>query len=242
MLSVERLLVELALGGRLEGEELQRLLSSAGIGERATVLVFEPPDVQAGAEVLDRCLAEIGVHALTGVYEDLLCAIVEDVDALPLAERLRATLGRRLGETRAAVSRTLQSGMVRQGFAEARSALEAVRSANGQAPEVASYENLGALELLLAALPEETLESYCRSVLGRVEGEERSYGEELLRSLDVFVEHNGHWERAAQALYCHRHTLRYRVRRIEALTERDFSRARDRIELWLALRGRELLR
>ena len=61
-----------------------------------------------------------------------------------------------------------------------------------------------------------------------------------MRSLDVFIEHNGHWEKAASALYCHRHTLRYRIRRIEQLTGRDFSNARDRIEFWLALRGREL--
>ena len=39
-----------------------------------------------------------------------------------------------------------------------------------------------------------------------------------------------------------RHTLRYRIRRIEQLTGRDFSNARGRIEFWLALRGRELAR
>ncbi len=84
--------------------------------------------------------------------------------------------------------------------------------------------------------------SYCRGVLGPVEQGEGEYGDELLRSLDVFIEHNGHWEKAASALYCHRHTLRYRIRRVEQLTGRDFSSARDRIEFWLALRGRELAR
>ena len=44
------------------------------------------------------------------------------------------------------------------------------------------------------------------------------------------------------ALFCHRHTLRYRIRRVEQLTGRDFGTARDRIEVWLALRGRELAR
>ena len=42
-------------------------------------------------------------------------------------------------------------------------------------------------------------------------------------------------------LYCHRHTLRYRIRKIEELTGRDLASARDRIEFWLALRGRELV-
>jgi purine catabolism regulator len=41
-------------------------------------------------------------------------------------------------------------------------------------------------------------------------------------------------------LFCHRHTLRYRIRRIEELTGRDLGNARDRIEFWLALRGKEI--
>uniref|UniRef100_UPI003FD59A31 PucR family transcriptional regulator n=1 Tax=Pseudomonas indica TaxID=137658 RepID=UPI003FD59A31 len=65
---------------------------------------------------------------------------------------------------------------------------------------------------------------------------------ELLRSLEAFIERNGQWERAARDLYCHRHTLRYRIRRIEELTGRDLNQAQDRIELWLALRARELVR
>ena len=45
--------------------------------------------------------------------------------------------------------------------------------------------------------------------------------------------------RAAQ-VFCHRHTLRYRIRRVEELTARSLTSPRDRIEFWLALRGREL--
>ena len=64
---------------------------------------------------------------------------------------------------------------------------------------------------------------------------------ELMRSLEAFIEENGQWERAAKRLFCHRHTLRYRIRRVEELTGRDLASARDRIEFWLALRGRELI-
>jgi purine catabolism regulator len=62
-----------------------------------------------------------------------------------------------------------------------------------------------------------------------------------MRSLEAFIECNGQWERAARALYCHRHTLRYRIRRVEELTGRSLDSARDRIDFWLALRGRELI-
>ncbi len=163
-------------------------------------------------------------------------------DPIELAKRVRAELRSRFGDVRAAASRPAPTHMLRRSFHEARCALEAVRLANGAAPEVATYENLGAFQLLLSLQDEEALASYCRSVLGPVESDEGGYGDELLRSLDVFIEQNGHWEKAAQALYCHRHTLRYRIKRVEALTGRDFSRARDRIEFWLALRGRELAR
>ena len=74
-------------------------------------------------------------------------------------------------------------------------------------------------------------------------GERRGeYGGELIRSLEAFLEHNGQWEKAASDLFCHRHTLRYRIRRVEQLTGRDLGTARDRIEFWLALRARELVR
>jgi DNA-binding PucR family transcriptional regulator len=163
-------------------------------------------------------------------------------DPMELARRVRGELRARFGDVRAAASRPAPTHNLRRSFHEARCALEAVRLANGGAPEVASYKDLGAFQLLLSIQDDDALASYCQSVLGPVESDEGEYGDELLRSLDVFIEQNGHWERAAQMLYCHRHTLRYRIKRVEALTGRDFSHARDRIEFWLALRGRELAR
>jgi len=163
-------------------------------------------------------------------------------DPFELARRIRGELQSGFGEVRAAASRPALTHNLRRSFHEARCALEAVRLSNGSAPEVASYKDLGAFQLLLSLQDDDALASYCHSVLGPVESDEGGYGDELLRSLDVFIEQNGHWERAAQALYCHRHTLRYRIKRVEQLTGRDFSHARDRIEFWLALRGRELAR
>ena len=159
-----------------------------------------------------------------------------------LAGRIRAELAARLGtDVAAAASRPAATHALRLSFHEARCALEAARLRNGAGTQtVATFRDLGAFQLLLSLQDDDALTSYCRSVLGPVEQGEGEYGEELLRSLDVFIENNGHWERAASALYCHRHTLRYRIKRVEQLTGRDLSSARDRIEFWLALRGREL--
>jgi PucR family transcriptional regulator, purine catabolism regulatory protein len=237
-----------ALTGHLYPEELQARLRPFGIGERVAVLAFAPSDPSAAAASLERILERERVHNLVAIRGKLLCAVIDPDtlgdgrDPIELARKVRGELVERFGALGAAASRPAATHSLRLSFHEARCALEAVRLQNGDAPEVASYRDLGAFQLLLSLQDDDALISYCRGVLGPVEQGEGDYGDELLRSLDVFIEHNGHWEKAASALYCHRHTLRYRIRRVEQLTGRDFSRARDRIEFWLALRGRELAR
>jgi purine catabolism regulator len=233
-----------ALTGHLYPEDLQARLRPFGIGEQVAVLAFALEDPSAAAAPLERTLERESAHSLVAIRAGLLCAVVDadELDPIELAREIRRELSARFGEVRAAASRAAPTHSLRLSFHEARCALEAVRLQNGSAPEVASHRDLGAFQLLLSLQDDDALISYCRGVLGPVEQGEGDYGNELLRSLDVFIEHNGHWEKAASALYCHRHTLRYRVRRVEQLTGRDFSSARDRIEFWLALRGRELAR
>ena len=113
-------------------------------------------------------------------------------------------------------------------------------AANGVA-ELATYRDLGSFQLLLSLQDDDALRLFCDSILAPIEDSEGAYGGELMRSLEAFIECNGQWERAAKALFCHRHTLRYRIRRVEELTGRSLDSARDRIDFWLALRGRELV-
>jgi purine catabolism regulator len=233
-----------ALTGHLYPEELQSRLRPFGIGDQVAVLAFSLADPSSAAGSLERILEREHVNDLVAIRAGLLCAVIDAAgqDPVELARKIRAELAVNFGEVRAAASRAAATHSLRLSFHEARCALEAVRLANGDAPEVASYKDLGAFQLLLSLQDDDALVSYCRGVLGPVEQGEGDYGDELLRSLDVFIEHNGHWEKAANALFCHRHTLRYRIRRVEQLTGRNFSNARDRIEFWLALRGRELAR
>ena len=236
-----------ALTGRLSDEELAMRLRPFGIGQSAAVLVFSgadgAPAPQAEAE-LDRFLADANVGALVATRDRLLCAVVDahdNVDPVALAGRARQALMEDGGTLRAAASRAAPVGALRRTFHEARCALEAAELANGSSPPVASYRDLGAFQLLLSLQDDEALRLYCDSVLGPLEDASGEYGDELIRSLEAFIEQNGQWERAARELYCHRHTLRYRIRRVEQLTGRDLSSARDRIEFWLALRARELV-
>ena len=235
-----------ALTGRLSEAELAVRLRPFGVGAHAAVLVFaQDADAAPEAEAeLDRFLADSGVGALVASRGRLLCAVVDARDGLDpvgLAARAREALAPEHGQLRAAASRPAAVGALRRSFHEARCALEAAALANGSAPPVASYRDLGAFQLLLSLQDDEALRLYCDSVLSPLEDATGEYGDELIRSLEAFIEQNGQWERAARELYCHRHTLRYRIRRVEQLTGRDLSNARDRIEFWLALRARELV-
>jgi PucR family transcriptional regulator, purine catabolism regulatory protein len=229
--------------GDLDEAELQGRLRPFGIGDRAAVLVFRVSEPDGAEEALVRILGEVGAQGLVATRDELLCAIVDGSagDPLELAARVRTGLAEGHGSVRAAGSRVAPTGTLRRGFHEASYALDATAMLDGRAPEVSSWKDLGALQFLLAVQDDEALRLYTDSVLGPIESGEGEYGGELLRSLEAFVEHNGQWERAARQLFCHRHTLRYRIRRVEQLTGRDLSSARDRIEFWLALKARELV-
>ena len=145
----------------------------------------------------------------------------------------------------AGAGRSVAPGELRRGFHEARCALEAralaaTATADGRV-KLATYRDLGSFQLLLSLQDDDALRLFCDSILAPIEESEGAYGGELMRSLEAFIECNGQWERAAKALFCHRHTLRYRIRRVEELTGRSLDSARDRIDFWLALRGRELV-
>jgi DNA-binding PucR family transcriptional regulator len=237
-----------ALAGELDETELVARLRPFGVGDRAAVLVFAVPDPGAAEAEVDRAIAAAGRGALVAPCHGLLGAVVDgaDLEPIELAGQIRDVLAERHGEVRAAASRVAASTALRRSFHEARCALEAVAllPANGDGDsgrQVASYRDLGSFQLLLSLQDDDALRLFCDSVLDPLENGGGDYGDELLRSLEVFIEQNGQWERAARELYCHRHTLRYRIRRIEELTGRDLTSARDRIEFWLALRGRELV-
>ena len=237
------------VSGQLTGVELTRRLEPFGLRERVGALVFSLPNGgREGAEdALSDAVDEVG-GGLTAGVSGLMCVLLAADDGdeanFATAERIRTRLSAELGfEVAAGAGRAVETGVARRSFHEARCALEAREiGSNGSAhrPRLATYRDLGSFQLLLSLQDDDALRLFCDSILAPIEEGEGAYGGELVRSLEAFIECNGQWERAARQLFCHRHTLRYRIRRVEELTGRSLDSARDRIEFWLALRGREL--
>jgi purine catabolism regulator len=243
--------------GDLAGPELARRLEPFGLSERVAAIVVERPNNGRGSpapveEALSVSLRDEAAPGLVASTGSLTCALVAGMgeeELFTLSERVAARLSEELGaKARVGAGRAVAGGDTRRSFHEARCALEALAlgvgsaASNGSGPQrVATYKDLGSFQLLLSLQDDEALRLFCDSILGPIEMSEGHYGGELMRSLEAFIEENGQWERAARRLYCHRHTLRYRIRRVEELTGRNLGSARDRIEFWLALRGRELI-
>ncbi|MEW5357274.1 PucR family transcriptional regulator [Streptomyces sp. 16-176A] len=59
---------------------------------------------------------------------------------------------------------------------------------------------------------------------------------DLVASLRAWLSRHGQWDAAAADLGVHRHTLRYRMRRVEEILGRSLDDPDVRMELWLALK------
>jgi PucR family transcriptional regulator, purine catabolism regulatory protein len=242
------------LAGELSGIDLQRRLEPFGLSDTVSVLALPKPGngngrgqgFQVTESALASALRAEATPSLVATNGQVVALIpgMEEEALFSLAERVADRVSGELTgqQVRVGVGRSVAGGEARRSYHEARCTLEAASlGLAGREAKIATYRDLGSFQLLLSLQDDEALKLFCDSILGPIEQSEGYYGGELMRSLEAFIEENGQWERAAKRLFCHRHTLRYRIRRVEELTGRDLASARDRIEFWLALRGRELI-
>jgi purine catabolism regulator len=249
-----QLLAHLARG-TVDDAVAARRLTAAGLPERelraAVVATEQPADptadragdrgVASGA-VADR-EAAAGAEAtdlaadLTAALPDALVRVVGDLVELaaPAAVDLDAALAVLAAGRPAGIGIAVRPGALAVSLRQARSALPESR-VRGRPVHVI---DLAGARMLLATMEADRLRTYADAVLGHLDADPRA--DELLRALAAFCEHNGHWERTAEALGVHRHTVRHRIEAVEQRTGRRLAVAQDRHELWLALRARDLL-
>lgn len=100
------------------------------------------------------------------------------------------------------------------------------------------HEEVGAGSLL-PLLGEEAVTAFAEGLLRPLREHDRTARGDLVRSLRAWLSRHGQWDAAAADLGVHRHTLRYRMRRVEELLGRSLDDTDVRMELWLALRSGE---
>jgi purine catabolism regulator len=218
---------------RLDERDVARRISAFGLDpERGYAALLAVPANGGSGERLrlavSRELDSRGIEYLSAARRDRASFLLEaagEEDTLELASAIAATQeGARIGVGRPGTGRELGRSLL-----EARAALDA-----GVGP-VASYRDLGSLELLLG-LPDAALEAFVDRVLGPV-----ALAGPLVESLRALLDTGCRWSEAASRLGVHRHTLRYRMERLEEQTGRHPDRPAERMELWLAVKAAQAL-
>jgi purine catabolism regulator len=167
---------------------------------------------------------------------NVLVASDPDLDVRELRKAVAERSGREA--IRAGAGGSVVPAEAGRSLREARYALQVCRL---EGWEAAGFDDLGTYRLLLSMAEPDALRAFADSLLAPLDAYDVGHGGELQASLRSFLQHNARWETAAAELYVHRHTLRYRMRKVEELTGRDLASSFDRMEFWLALRARELL-
>jgi purine catabolism regulator len=220
-----------------------RGLARYGFARDAQVVVvaIEPLEPELGSERLALAATDLRSRQEGGF---LVSTNERGIDLLMPAgdldvEQLAKILGERVdAEVRAGSGSPVATTDVGRSVREARYALQVCRL---EGRSSAGFEQLGSYRLLLSMTEPDALRAFADALLAPLEAYDAGHDGELLASLQAFLQHNARWETAAAELYIHRHTLRYRMRKVEELTGRDLSSSFDRMEFWLALRARDLL-
>ena len=108
------------------------------------------------------------------------------------------------------------SETLRDAYEQALEAL-ALLPALGTDRTVATFDELGLLHWLHTVPPKALGENSYARRLQRLAESDRSRDSDLLHTLEVFLESDGNGVRAAEKLIVHRHTLKYRLERIEEI-------------------------
>lgn len=226
--------------GSLSAQEATRGLGRFGFAKerRMVVLALEgerPDDLAYAAEVL---LSRAGAPYLVSRTDGGVLLLLEE-DPGRDVRHLRKAIAERVGDpVRLGAGGPVGPEDVGRSLREARYALQVCRL---EGWDSAGFEDLGTYRLLLSMADPDALRAFADALLGPLDAYDRDHHGELQASLRGFLQHNARWETAAAELYVHRHTLRYRMRKVEELTGRDLGSSFDRMEFWLALRARELL-
>lgn len=97
------------------------------------------------------------------------------------------------------------------------------------------------LNLLLGQIPAEVMEKYCAGSLRGLLSREPEYVKEMLRTLEVYLENDGHVNETAKKLFIHRNTATYRIEKLSELLDVDFKKINDLMRLKLVFMFRRML-
>ncbi|MFF1463431.1 PucR family transcriptional regulator [Streptomyces sp. NPDC058330] len=138
-------------------------------------------------------------------------------------------------DTDVAVGLSAPAGPVAASFAY-KQAEQALSVARRRGRALVEHEEL-ATGSVLPLLADDAVRAFADGMLRPLQEHDAKGRGDLVASLRAWLSRHGQWDAAAADLGVHRHTLRYRMRRVEEILGRSLDDPDVRMELWLALKA-----
>ncbi|MGP4004334.1 PucR family transcriptional regulator, partial [Streptomyces sp. 8N706] len=117
-----------------------------------------------------------------------------------------------------------------------RQAEQALSVARRRGRALVEHEQVAAGSVL-PLLADDAVRAFADGMLRALREHDATGRGDLVASLRAWLSRHGQWDAAAADLGVHRHTLRYRMRRVEEILGRSLDDPDVRMELWLALKA-----
>lgn len=237
---------DVALRGLDDRDEIAAKAALLGhnLGERHVVAVAR---VDAAGDAAELAFADVRDRLADSVRADQLAAR-ENGFLVLLPDAGREELCALLREASAAAGPSLSWGLAEQalplvalaaGYDSALEALAVGHSLHGPGA-VADARELGPFLALGALAADEPTSRRVHELMQPLIEYDRRTARDLVGTLELFLQENGNASSAARRLHLNRHSLLYRLRKIEELTGRSLSRHDDRFLLELGVRMAKL--
>ncbi|MFF8279491.1 PucR family transcriptional regulator [Streptomyces lateritius] len=215
-------------GGLLDAP-FRLLIAETAPGEREG----EPP-LPAFADALESAAAHAGETVLAVPEgEDRLLVLAGDGGAVVAA--CEGYAARDAEEAGVVVGLSAPAGPIAAAAAY-KQAEQALSVARRRGRALVEHEALAAGSVL-PLLADDAVRAFADGMLRPLNEHDATGRGDLVASLRAWLSRHGQWDAAAADLGVHRHTLRYRMRRVEEILGRSLDDADVRMELWLALKA-----
>ncbi|MFF8833577.1 PucR family transcriptional regulator [Streptomyces sp. NPDC015131] len=224
-----------AVAGDLYGELLDApfrlLIAEPAAGDRDPAAEAPLP---ALAESLEAAAARTGEAVLT-VPEGEERLVVLAGDGGAVADACGAYAEKEAEEAGVVVGLSAPTGPIAAGTAY-KQAEQALSVARRRGRALVEHEELAAGSVL-PLLADDAVRAFADGMLRALHEHDATGRGDLVASLRAWLSRHGQWDAAAADLGVHRHTLRYRMRRVEEILGRSLDDPDVRMELWLALKA-----
>ncbi|WP_340557451.1 PucR family transcriptional regulator [Streptomyces sp. GSL17-111] len=206
--------------------------TTGGSGTPSPQAPEAPEALDALAEVVESGAARRGETVLAAADAGRLVVLAADGGA---ALEACARHARAVGESVVAVgvSPPTAAAEAATAFRQAEQALSVARR---RGVPFVEHEEMAAGSVL-PLLADDAVRAFAEGALRPLREHDASGRGDLVASLRAWLSRHGQWDAAAADLGVHRHTLRYRMRRVEEILGRSLDDPDARMELWLALKA-----